>query len=114
MLGLVGSQATFCLRHHRRARPASFGATPGGAVTEGVQATWLALGGRRRGGKPTATPLVSAIASDDGITAAALPWLDRDPGRDGCRRGGGWLRVRGTMRRCGMVPAGPSAVPAAG
>lgn len=86
LLGLVGSQLTF-LSYGTTARSARyFGAADrASAVTEGVQATWLALG---LGGlivlvvEVVAVPLVSAIAgakSGDSrggdIAAAALPWL---------------------------------------
>ena len=86
LLGLVGSQLTF-LSYGTTARSArDFGAAGrAAAVTEGVQATWLALG---LGGlivlavEGAAVPLVSALAGaksggseGDDIAAAALPWL---------------------------------------
>lgn len=84
------------------------------AVTEGVQATWLALG---LGAlvvvvvEATATPLVSAIASGDGITAAALPWLRiailGTPAILVSLAGNGWLRgVQDTVRPLRYVVAG--------
>ncbi|MEB3065257.1 MATE family efflux transporter [[Mycobacterium] zoologicum] len=79
VLSLVASQGTF-LSYGTTARSARhFGAGDRrAAVAEGVQATWLALGlgvvvviGVELG----AAPLVAAIAGDDGIARAALPWL---------------------------------------
>lgn len=115
VLGLVGSQATF-LSYGTTARAARrYGAgNRVAAVTEGVQATWLALG---LGAlvvvvvEATATPLVSAIASGDGITAAALPWLRiailGTPAILVSLAGNGWLRgVQDTVRPLRYVVAG--------
>jgi MATE family, multidrug efflux pump len=115
MVGLAGSQLTF-LSYGTTARSARyFGvANLASAVTEGVQATWLALG---LGGlivvvvEATATPLVSLLASSDDITAAALPWLRvailGAPAMLVSLAGNGWMRgVQDTMRPLRYVVAG--------
>jgi MATE family, multidrug efflux pump len=122
LLGLVGSQLTF-LSYGTTARSARyFGAADRtAAVTEGVQATWLALG---LGGlivllvEVAAVPLVSAIAGaksgDSGggdIAAAALPWLRiailGTPAILVSLAGNGWMRgVQDTMRPLRYVVAG--------
>jgi putative MATE family efflux protein len=122
LLGLVGSQLTF-LSYGTTARSARyFGAADrGAAVTEGVQATWLALG---LGGlivlvvEVAAVPLVSAIAGaksgDSGggdIATAALPWLRiailGTPAILVSLAGNGWMRgVQDTMRPLRYVVAG--------
>jgi putative MATE family efflux protein len=79
ILGLVSSQGTF-LSYGTTARSARhFGAGDrSAAVSEGVQATWLALG---IGVlivvvvEATAVPLLSAIAGGGEIAQTALPWL---------------------------------------
>ncbi len=115
VLGLVGSQATF-LAYGTTARAARhFGAGDrAAAVTEGVQASWLALG---LGGlvivvvEASATPLVAVIASGRDITAAALPWLRiailGTPAILVSLAGNGWMRgVQDTVRPLRFVVAG--------
>ncbi len=125
VLGLVGSQATF-LSYGTTARSARrFGAGDrAAAVTEGVQATWLALG---LGGltivvvEAMAVPLVSAIAGagtegsggrgGTAIAAAALPWLRiailGTPAILVSLAGNGWMRgVQDTVRPLRYVVAG--------
>lgn len=115
VLGLVGSQATF-LSYGTTARSARhFGADDrSAALVEGVQATWLALS---LGVlvivvvQATAVPVVSAVASDDQITAAALPWLRIAivgvPAILVSLAGNGWMRgVQDTVRPLRYVVAG--------
>jgi putative MATE family efflux protein len=119
LVGLVGSQLTF-LSYGTTARSARyFGAADrAAAVTEGVQATWSALG---LGGlivvivEAAAVPLVSAIAgakSGGGdIAAAALPWLRiailGTPAILVSLAGNGWMRgVQDTMRPLRYVITG--------
>jgi putative MATE family efflux protein len=115
VVGLVGSQLTF-LSYGTTARSARyFGvADRTAAVTEGVQATWLALG---LGGlivvvvEAIAVPLVSVIASSGDITGAALPWLRiailGAPAILVSLAGNGWMRgVQDTVRPLRYVVAG--------
>lgn len=119
LLSLVGSDLTF-LSYGTTARSARhFGAgNRASAVTEGVQATWLALG---LGAlvvivmQAAAVPLVSAIAGGKGggeaIAAAALPWLRiaifGAPAILVSLAGNGWLRgVQDTVRPLRYVVAG--------
>ena len=116
VLALLGSQLNF-LSYGTTARAARhFGASDrAAAVTEGVQATWLALG---LGGlivavvEATAVPLVSVIAgSRPGIAAAALPWLRiailGAPAILVSLAGNGWMRgVQDTVRPLRYVLAG--------
>jgi putative MATE family efflux protein len=115
VLTLVGSQATF-LSYGTTARSARhFGADDRtAAIVEGVQATWLALG---LGGlvivvvQATGVPVVSAIASDGQITAAALPWLRIAilgvPAILVSLAGNGWMRgIQDTVRPLRYVVAG--------
>ncbi|UGT89795.1 MATE family efflux transporter [Mycobacterium ostraviense] len=117
VLGLVGSQATF-LSYGTTARSARhFGtADREAAVTEGVQATWLAVG---LGGltvvvvEAAAVPVVSVIAgpSGTGISVTALPWLRIAilgvPAILVSLAGNGWMRgVQDTMRPLRYVVAG--------
>ncbi|HSS23492.1 MAG TPA: MATE family efflux transporter [Mycobacterium sp.] len=115
ILALVGSDLTF-LSYGTTARSARyFGAADrAAAVTEGVQATWFALG---LGGlivlvvEIAAVPLVSAIASRGDITGAALSWLRiailGAPAILVSLAGNGWLRgVQDTVRPLRYVVAG--------
>lgn len=115
ILGLVGSDSTF-LSYGTTARSARyFGAGDQvSAVTEGVQATWFALG---LGAlvvvvvQATAVPLVSVIASGGDIAAAALSWLRiailGAPAILVSMAGNGWLRgVQDTVRPLRYVVAG--------
>lgn len=121
ILSLVGSQLTF-LSYGTTARSARlFGAGDrAGAVVEGVQATWLALGIGlliTMTVEATAVPLVQAIAGSDAITGAALSWLRiailAAPAILVSMAGNGWLRgVQDTARplRYVLVGVGVSAV----
>lgn len=115
ILGLVASQLTF-LSYGTTARAARyFGAGErAAAVAEGVQATWLALG---LGVlvvlivQVGAVPLVSAIAGDQAIADAAVPWLRiaivGAPAILVSLAGNGWLRgVQDTVRPLRYVVAG--------
>lgn len=119
LLSLVGSDLTF-LSYGTTARSARhFGAgNRSSAVTEGVQATWLALG---LGAlvviavQAAAVPLVSVIAGGKGggeaIAAAALPWLRiaifGAPAILVSLAGNGWMRgVQDTVRPLRYVVAG--------
>lgn len=119
LLSLVGSDLTF-LSYGTTARSARhFGAgNRSAAVTEGVQATWLALG---LGAlvviavQAAAVPLVSVIAGGkvggEAIAAAALPWLRiaifGAPAILVSLAGNGWLRgVQDTVRPLRYVVAG--------
>lgn len=119
LLSLVGSDLTF-LSYGTTARSARhFGAgNRSSAVTEGVQATWLALG---LGAlvviavQAAAVPLVSVIAGGEvggeGIAAAALPWLRiaifGAPAILVSLAGNGWMRgVQDTVRPLRYVVAG--------
>ncbi|MFA1705274.1 MATE family efflux transporter [Mycobacterium intracellulare] len=119
LLSLVGSDLTF-LSYGTTARSARhFGASNrSSAVTEGVQATWLALG---LGAlvviavQAAAVPLVSVIAGGkvggEGIAAAALPWLRiaifGAPAILVSLAGNGWMRgVQDTVRPLRYVVAG--------
>ncbi|WP_420891116.1 MATE family efflux transporter [Mycobacterium persicum] len=120
VLGMVGSQATF-LSYGTTARSARhFGAADrAAAVTEGVQATWLAVG---LGGltivvvEAAAVPVVSVLAGPGGtgisdISEAALPWLRIAilgvPAILVSLAGNGWMRgVQDTMRPLRYVVAG--------
>lgn len=119
LLSLVGSDLTF-LSYGTTARSARhFGASNrSSAVTEGVQATWLALG---LGAlvviavQAAAVPLVSVIAGGkvggQGIAAAALPWLRiaifGAPAILVSLAGNGWMRgVQDTVRPLRYVVAG--------
>jgi putative MATE family efflux protein len=115
VLGLLGPQLNF-LSYGTTARSARhFGAADrAAAVTEGVQATWLALG---LGGliavvvEVAAVPLVSLIASRADIAAAALPWLRiailGTPAILISLAGNGWMRgVQDTARPLRYVVAG--------
>lgn len=115
ILGLVASQATF-LSYGTTARSARhFGAGDrAAAVSEGVQATWLALGLGALiviGVQAAAVPLVSAVAGHDDIAQAALPWLRiaifGAPAILVSLAGNGWLRgVQDTVRPPRYVVAG--------
>ena len=125
VLGLVGSQATF-LSYGTTARSARrFGAADRvGAVTEGVQATWLALGLgflTVAAVEAAAVPLVSVIAGANpgdpkgsgsgAIAAAALPWLRiailGAPAILVSLAGNGWMRgVQDAVRPLRYVVAG--------
>lgn len=121
ILSLVGSQLTF-LSYGTTARSARlFGAGDrAGAVEEGVQATWLALGiGLLITAvvEAAAVPLVRAIAGSDAIAGAALSWLRiailAAPAILVSMAGNGWLRgVQDTARplRYVLVGVGVSAV----
>ena len=79
ILGLVASQGTF-LSYGTTARAARrFGAGDrGGAVHEGVQASWLAVligAGIIAVVQAVAVPVLAVIADGGAIAAAALPWL---------------------------------------
>lgn len=119
LLSLVGSDLTF-LSYGTTARSARhFGAgNRSSAVTEGVQATWLALG---LGAlvviavQVAAVPLVSVIAGGkvggEAIAAAALPWLRiaifGAPAILVSLAGNGWMRgVQDTVRPLRYVVAG--------
>jgi putative MATE family efflux protein len=119
VLGMLGSQLNF-LSYGTTARSARyFGAADrGAAVTEGVQATWLALG---LGGlivvavEATAAPLVAVIAGSrpggSAIAAAALPWLRiailGAPAILVSLAGNGWMRgVQDTVRPLRYVLVG--------
>ncbi|UQC00985.1 MATE family efflux transporter [Mycobacterium intracellulare] len=119
LLSLVGSDLTF-LSYGTTARSARhFGAgNRSSAVTEGVQATWLALG---LGAlvviavQAAAVPLVSVIAGGKvgggAIAAAALPWLRiaifGAPAILVSLAGNGWMRgVQDTVRPLRYVVAG--------
>lgn len=119
LLSLVGSDLTF-LSYSTTARSARhFGAgNRSSAVTEGVQATWLALG---LGAlvviavQAAAVPLVSVIAGGkvggEAIAAAALPWLRiaifGAPAILVSLAGNGWMRgVQDTVRPLRYVVAG--------
>lgn len=115
VLGVVGSQLTF-LSYGTTARSARhFGAGDRApAVTEGVQATWLALG---LGAlivvavQAAAVPVVSAIASRGDIAGAALPWLRiaifGAPAILVSLAGNGWMRgVQDTIRPLRYVVVG--------
>lgn len=119
LLSLVGSDLTF-LSYGTTARSARhFGAGDrASAVTEGAQATWLALG---LGAlvvivvQAAAVPLVSAIAGGkvggEAIAGAALPWLRiaiyGAPAILVSLAGNGWLRgVQDTVRPLRYVVAG--------
>lgn len=121
ILSLVGSQLTF-LSYGTTARSARlFGAGDrAGAVVEGVQATWLALGiglAITVTVQAAAVPLVRAIAGSDAIAGAALSWLRiailAAPAILVSMAGNGWLRgVQDTARplRYVLVGVGVSAV----
>lgn len=115
VLGLVGVQFLF-LSYGTTSRSARhFGAGDrASAVTEGVQATWLALG---LGAlivvmvQAAAAPLVSAIAARGQIAGAALPWLRiaivAAPAILVSLAGNGWMRgVQDTARPLRYVVAG--------
>jgi putative MATE family efflux protein len=115
ILGMVGSQLTF-LSYGTTARSARHFGTGDrmSAVTEGVQATWLALG---LGAlivvavQATAVPLVLVIAGSSDIAHAALPWLRiaiiGAPAILVSMAGNGWLRgVQDTVRPLRYVLAG--------
>lgn len=119
LLSLVGSDLTF-LSYGTTARSARHFGTGNrsSAVTEGVQATWLALG---LGAlvviavQAAAVPLVSVIAGGkvggEGIAAAALPWLRiaifGAPAILVSLAGNGWMRgVQDTVRPLRYVVAG--------
>jgi putative MATE family efflux protein len=115
VLGVVGSQLTF-LSYGTTARSARhFGAGDRArAVTEGVQATWLALG---LGAlivvavQAAAVPVVSAIASRGDIAGTALPWLRiaifGAPAILVSMAGNGWMRgVQDTIRPLRYVVVG--------
>jgi MATE family, multidrug efflux pump len=115
ILGLVASQLTF-LSYGTTARAARyFGAgNRSGAVSEGVQATWLGLG---LGllillvVQATAVPVVTAIASDSAIVDEALPWLRvaifGAPAILVSLAGNGWMRgVQDTVRPLRYVVTG--------
>lgn len=121
LLSLVGSDLTF-LSYGTTARSARhFGAgNRSSAVTEGVQATWLALA-LGLGAlvviavQAAAVPLVSVIAGGkvggEGIAAAALPWLRiaifGAPAILVSLAGNGWMRgVQDTVRPLRYVVAG--------
>ncbi|MDF2822910.1 MAG: putative DNA protein [Mycobacterium sp.] len=115
VLGLVASQLTF-LSYGTTARAARFfgaGNRPG-AVSEGVQATWLGLG---LGVlilvvvQALAVPVVTAIASDPHIVEEALPWLRvaifGAPAILVSLAGNGWMRgVQDTVRPLRYVVTG--------
>lgn len=115
VLGVVASQLTF-LSYGTTARSARhFGAGDRtAAMTEGVQATWLALG---LGAlivvavQAAAVPVVSAISARGDIAAAALPWLRiailGAPAILVSLAGNGWLRgVQDTIRPLRYVVVG--------
>lgn len=115
ILGLVASNLTF-LSYGTTARAARhFGAGDRpAAVAEGVQATWLALGVGVlivAAVQIAAAPLVSAIAGDPQIAAAALPWVRiailGAPAILVSSAGNGWMRgVQDTVRPLHYVVAG--------
>lgn len=115
VLGLVATQLTF-LSYGTTARAARyFGAgNRAGAVSEGVQATWLGLG---LGVlilmvvQALAVPVVTAIASDPQIVDEALPWLRvaifGAPAILVSLAGNGWMRgVQDTVRPLRYVVTG--------
>lgn len=115
VLGVVASQLTF-LSYGTTARSARhFGAGDRtAAMTEGVQATWLALG---LGAlivvavQAAAVPVVSAISARGDIAAAALSWLRiailGAPAILVSLAGNGWLRgVQDTIRPLRYVVVG--------
>jgi putative MATE family efflux protein len=115
VLGVVASQLTF-LSYGTTARSARrFGAGDrASAVTEGVQATWLALG---LGAlivvvvQAVAAPVVSAISAGGDIAVAALPWLRiailGAPAILVSLSGNGWMRgVQDTIRPLRYVVVG--------
>lgn len=115
VLGLVASQLTF-LSYGTTARAARYfgaGDRPG-AVSEGVQATWLGLG---LGllivllVQVSAVPVVTAIASDRSIVDEAVPWLRvaifGAPAILVSLAGNGWMRgVQDTVRPLRYVVTG--------
>lgn len=115
VLGVVAAQLTFLSTGTTARSARHFGAADRpAAVREGVQATWLALG---LGGlivvvvQVVAVPLVSVLASDGEVTAAALPWLRIGilglPAILVSLAGNGWMRgVQDTMRPLRYVVAG--------
>jgi putative MATE family efflux protein len=115
VLGLVASQLTF-LSYGTTARAARyFGAgNRAGALSEGVQATWLGLG---LGVlivmvvQAAAVPVVTAIASDPHIVDEAVPWLRvaifGAPAILVSLAGNGWMRgVQDTVRPLRYVVTG--------
>jgi putative MATE family efflux protein len=115
ILGMVGSQLTF-LSYGTTARAArSYGAGDRkSAVTEGVQATWLALG---LGAliiiavQAAGSPVVAVIAGSRDIADTALPWLRiaimGAPAILVSLAGNGWMRgVQDTVRPLRYVIAG--------
>jgi putative MATE family efflux protein len=115
IVGMVGSNLVF-LSYGTTARSARyFGAGErASAVREGVQATWLAVA---LGVvfivvvQAAAVPIVSAIASDHEIAAAALSWLRvaiiGAPAMLMSLAGNGWMRgVQDTVRPLRYVVAG--------
>ncbi|MFV0493863.1 MATE family efflux transporter [Mycobacterium sp.] len=115
LLALAGSGATF-LSYGTTARAARyFGAADRpAAVGEGVQAAWFALG---LGGltivvgQAAAVPVVSAIAGDPVVAAAAMPWLRIAilgvPAILVSLAGNGWMRgVQDTVRPLRYVVVG--------
>jgi len=121
MVALVSSQLTF-LSYGTTARSARFHGAGhrAAAVREGVQATWLAVGLGVlvvTAVQLAAGPLVRAIAGDDAIAAAALPWLRiailAAPAILISLAGNGWMRgVQDTARplRYVLIGFGISAV----
>jgi putative MATE family efflux protein len=115
ILSLLSSQLTF-LSYGTTARSARyFGAGDrAAAVSEGVQATWLALGlGTLIVAvvQAVAVPLVSAIAAGGEIAAEAMPWLRiavfAVPAILIAAAGNGWMRgVQDTVRPLRYVVAG--------
>ena len=121
ILSLVSSQLTF-LSYGTTSRSARlFGAGDrDGAVGEGVQATWLAIGIGLlivMVVQAAAVPLLSVIAGSDAIASSALSWLRiaivAAPAILVSMAGNGWLRgVQDTARplRYVLVGVGVSAV----
>lgn len=107
VMGVLSAQLTF-LSYGTTARAARFygaGDRPA-AVAEGVQATWLAVAIGTTivlAVQATAVPLVSALAGNDEIADAALPWVRiaglAVPAILIAAAGNGWMRgVQDTMR----------------
>ncbi|KRE31913.1 MATE family efflux transporter [Mycobacterium sp. Soil538] len=115
VMGVLSSQLTF-LSYGTTARAARFygAGDRTAAVSEGVQATWLALGIGLTivaAVQLTAVPLVSALAAGGDIAAAALPWVRiaslAVPAILVAAAGNGWMRgVQDTMRPLRYVVVG--------
>lgn len=114
-MGVLSSQLTF-LSYGTTARAARFygAGDRTAAVSEGVQATWLALGIGLTivaAVQLTAVPLVSALAAGGDIAATALPWVRiaslAVPAILVAAAGNGWMRgVQDTMRPLRYVVVG--------